>query len=62
MYYCRDFPDGSIGKENLPVIQETPVQNLDREDLLEKRYATHSSILGLPMWLSWYFKEDNVLF
>ena len=21
--------------------------------MLEKRYATHSSILGLPLWLSW---------
>ena len=35
--------------ENLPAILETPVQFLDQEDLLEKRQATHSSILGLPL-------------
>ena len=34
-------------------MQETPVKFLDREDLLEKGQATHSSILGLPWWLSW---------
>ena len=34
-------------------MQETPVQFLGWEDLLEKGYATHSSILGLPLWLSW---------
>ena len=32
---------------------ETQVQSLGREDLLEKGKATHSSILGLPWWLSW---------
>ena len=31
--------------KNLPVIQETQVQNLDGEDPLEKEMATHSSIL-----------------
>ena len=30
----------------LPAMQEMPVQSLDREDLLEKETATHSSILG----------------
>ena len=34
--------------KNLPVIQETPVQFLDPEDLLEKGQATYSSILRLP--------------
>ena len=28
-------------------------QSLDLEDPLEKGQATHSSILGLPLWLSW---------
>ena len=32
--------------KNLPVIQETQVQNLDGEDPLEKEMATHSSILA----------------
>ena len=30
----------------LPTIQETLVQSLGREDLLEKEIATHSSILA----------------
>ena len=34
--------------KNLPVLQETPVRFLGREDPLEKGQATHSSILGLP--------------
>ena len=34
--------------KNPPAMQETPVQFLGREDLLEKGEATHSSILGLP--------------
>ena len=32
--------------QNLPSMQETQVQSLDREDLLEKEMATHSSILA----------------
>ena len=39
--------------KNLPAMQETPVQFLSQEDPLEKGYATHSSICGLPWWLSW---------
>ena len=39
--------------KNPPAMQETWVQFLGREDLLEKGYATHSSVLGLPLWLSW---------
>ena len=34
-------------------MQKTPVWFLGPEDLLEKGQATHSSILGLPLWLSW---------
>ena len=32
--------------KNLPAMQETRVQSLDQEDLLEKRMVTHSSILA----------------
>ena len=39
--------------KNPPAMQETPVQFLGQEDLLEKGQATHSSILGLLLWLSW---------
>ena len=39
--------------KNLPAVQETLVQFLGWEDPLEKGKATHSSILGLPWWLSW---------
>ena len=38
--------------KNLSVIQEMPVQFLGQKDPLEKGWATHSSILGLPWWLS----------
>ena len=34
--------------KNLPAMQETLVPFLGQEDSLEKGYATHSSILGLP--------------
>ena len=39
--------------KNPPVVHETPVRFLCWEDPLEKGLATHSSILGLPLWLSW---------
>ena len=39
--------------KNWPAVQETPVRFLGWEDPLEKGYATQSSILGLPWWLSW---------
>ena len=39
--------------KNLPAVQETWIRFLGQEDLLEKEYATHSSILELPLWLSW---------
>ena len=38
--------------KNPPAMQETLVRSLGREDTLEKGKATHSSILGLPWWLS----------
>ena len=39
------FPSGSDSKK-LPVMRETWVQSLGREDPLEKGMATHSSILA----------------
>ena len=39
--------------KNLPAMQEIPVQLLGQEDPLDKGKATHSSILGLSLWLSW---------
>ena len=39
------FPSGSDGK-NLSAMQETQVWFLGQEDPLEKRMATHSSILA----------------
>ena len=35
-----------------PAMQETLVPFLGWEHLLENGQATHSSILGLPLWLS----------
>ena len=35
--------------KRLPTMQETQVQSLGREDLLEKEMATHSSILAWKM-------------
>ena len=40
--------------KNLPAMQETLVAFLGGEDPVEKGEATHSSLLGLPWWLSWY--------
>ena len=40
--------------KNPPAMQETPVWFLGRDNLLEKGQATHSNILGFPLWLSWY--------
>ena len=39
--------------KNPRAMQETPDQFLGWKDLLEKGQDTHSSILGLPLWLSW---------
>ena len=46
------FPDSSVGKE-LPCSAGVPSLIPGSEDLLEKGQATHSSILGLPLWFSW---------
>ena len=47
----RDFPGGS-DIEHLPTMQDTRVQTLGREDLLEKEMATHSSILAWKiLWM-----------
>ena len=45
------IPCNSIGKENLPAMQETWVRFLGQEYPLEKEMATHSSILAwrIPM-------------
>ena len=40
-----DSPDNSMVK-NLSAVQETWIQSLDWEDPLEKKMATHSSILA----------------
>ena len=46
------FPDGSVGKESTcNAGDQGLIPGL--EDPLEKGKATHSSILGLPWWLSW---------
>ena len=39
--------------KNLPAMQDTLVLFLGWDDPLEKGQATHSSILGLPLRLSW---------
>ena len=44
--------------KNLPVIQETQVRSLGREDPLEKGRATHSSILA---WRIPWIEEPNRL-
>ena len=41
----RSFPGGSEVK-NLPAMRETWVQSLGWEDPIEKRMATHSSVLA----------------
>ena len=44
--FCRGFPGVSDNEKNLPAMQETQVQSLGQEDLLEKGMATHSSIFA----------------
>ena len=53
-YYviCRASLEAQMVK-NPPAMWEIRVQFLGWEDLLEKGQSTHSSILGLPLWLSW---------
>ena len=38
---------GGSGVKNLPAMQETRVQSLGWEDILEKEMITHSSILPM---------------
>ena len=50
------FPQASLVAQlvkNQPVTQETRFNFLCQEDPLEEGMVTHSSILGLPWWLSW---------
>ena len=54
--FCSPPPRASLAAQlvkNPPAMQETPVRSLGREGPLEKGQATHSSVLGLPWWLSW---------
>ena len=46
--FLRGFPDHSVVKNLLAMqeTQETQVQSLSQEDLLEEEMATHSSILA----------------
>ena len=57
MDYPRQYSWASLVAQlvkNPPAMRETWVLSLGWEDLnLEKGKATHSSILGLPLWLSW---------
>ena len=46
--------------KHLPTVQETQVQSLGREDLLEKEMATHSSILAWE--ISWPEKPGGLQF
>ena len=46
-----DFPDSSVGKESTCNAGGL-VRFLGQEDLLEKGKATHSSFLGLRLWIS----------
>ena len=47
MSFTNEFGfSGAQMAKNLPAMQETRVQSLSREDLLEKGMATHSSVLA----------------
>ena len=52
-----DFPSGSAGKESTCNAGDL-VQSLGREDPLETGKATHSSILGLSLWLFRHRKSE----
>ena len=52
IYSWMGFPDSSVGKEfasNAGDRSSVP----GSEDQLEKGQATHSSLVGFPVWLSW---------
>ena len=51
--FMKQFPSLiAQSVKNLPAMQETLVQFLGQEDLLEKGQATYSNVLGHPLWLS----------
>ena len=50
--HVMGFPDSSLVR-NPPALRDTPVRFLGWEDPLEKGQAAFSSVLGLPLWLSW---------
>ena len=52
VYSIMGFPNSSVGKESACNERE-PSSIPGQEDLLVKGLATHSSILGLLLWLSW---------
>ena len=76
--YATAEPLGSLGSfgaflvaqivKNLPVLQETQVQSLSREDTLRKEMATHSNILAgefhgqksLAGYSPWGHKESDM--
>ena len=49
---AQGFPDSSVGKESACHAGD-PRSIPGWENPLEEGQATHSSILGLPLWLSW---------
>ena len=58
VYIYMGFPHGSV-VNNLPAMQETPVQSLGWEDLLEKGMAIHSGILAWK--ISWTKEPGGLL-
>ena len=62
--YSKDFPGGSNGKASVPMMWQTQVLSLGREDPLEKAMATHSSTLAWNIpWTEvrgpWGHKEQD---
>ena len=47
---CKDFTASQVAQ---PVKNPPAIQLLGQEAPLERGWATHSSVLGLPWWLSW---------
>ena len=45
--------------KNLPAMQDTQVQSLDQEDVLEKGMATHSNV---PAWVIPWTEEPGGLY
>ena len=44
--------------KNLPAMQDTQVQSLDQEDVLEKGMATHSNVLA---WIIPWIEEPGMV-